>query len=614
VIIFDISDLVYYIGHHPNLTGIQRVQSSIVLAMIDGRMIPKSDVVFLSFDANARRWVSIPVTLLTSFLQNLFLPENQRRIPYSAEEAKHGLLPGSTPFDGLGVLNTGAPSVFCLLGAAWVQRDYFHRVLSFKRRFGTKFVMTVHDLIPIFARETCDQGTATVFEEFLRRALRHVDHYLTVSENTAKDLRKYTASKRLPAPQITVTRLGASFDEFLPPVSGQRSEMDVPGRFVLFVSTIEGRKNHKFMFNLWRQMIEDGEDVPHLICVGRVGWRVQDFLTDVVESDHLDGRIIILQEISDADLKLLYDRCIFTVFPSAYEGWGLPVGESLAAGKICVCSDRASLPEVAGKYGTYIDIDDPEQSYTTVRTLVSDDGLRQRREQEIRNGYKPISWSTVAQSVISGCKKAIERDWTEPYPYPHVPYSLEVSFASVGQNDPGAFGDSLLSRTQDSRRGHFLRAPLQEACFLLGEDMRASGVWAEPEAWGTWMCRTSADLCAGLEPNESLEYYVFLRLRTSGPLSEAPVRVTSAGKMLWSGKVGDRSRNAAMRVRRRQTDQWWNLHLRIDAEVDDETLAMVAAIDGRVPTIGLERLVIVPENDLKARLDILTNILLEGGC
>ena len=139
-------------------------------------------------------------------------------------------------FDGTGVLDDGHPSVLCLLGAAWVHQDYLHRVLALKRRFGTKFVMMVHDLIPIYARETCDQDTARVFEEFMRRALRHADHILSVSENTARDVRRYARSLTIPEPPITVTRNGSSFAEFLPkgmPLAGETDLPALPERFVL---------------------------------------------------------------------------------------------------------------------------------------------------------------------------------------------------------------------------------------------------------------------------------------------------------------------------------------------------------------------------------------------
>ena len=304
-ILFDISDLVYYLGRHPNLTGIQRVQSSIVLSAVAGELLPPSAFVFLSFNAKIRRWLAIPSGFLISLLQDLFLPERERLVRFSTDDARDGILPGAADFDGKGLLDDGVPSVLCLLGAAWVQQDYFHHILAFKRKFNTRFVMMMHDLIPIYARETCDQGTVQVFEAFLRRALRHADHCLCVSENTASDLRRCSRTLSLPEPKITVTRNGSSFDEFLPKMvsGGDVGPENLPDRFVLFVSTIEGRKNHRLIFEVWQRMIDEGDDPPHLVCVGRVGWRSEAFVAKLVETNYLDGKVMLLEDISDADLS-----------------------------------------------------------------------------------------------------------------------------------------------------------------------------------------------------------------------------------------------------------------------------------------------------------------------
>ncbi len=434
-VLFDISDLVYYIGHHPNLTGIQRVQSSIVLSIAKTELVAPTALTFISFNAQTQKWMCIPSGFLISLLEDMFLPARERLVTYPAEDARNGLLPGATEFDGTGVLDGGNPSVLCLLGAAWVQRDYFRRVLYFKRRFGTKFVMTVHDLIPIYARETCDQGTARVFEEFLRRAVPHVDHWLSVSESTAKDLRRYVRSLALPEPAITVTGNGSSFEEFMSDTAiGDGAEGEVmPDRFVLFVATIEGRKNHQLMFEIWRRMVQDGEDPPYLVCVGRVGWKSQSFIASVVETNALNGKIILLQDVSDAHLRRLYANCLFTVYPSVYEGWGLPIGESLAAGKVCVCSNRTSLPEVAGEFGLYIDIDNAETAWQTMRRLIVDKAARRLQEEKIRASYTPIRWSSVAGAIVAACRTALRARWQDPYPYAAVPYSsrdkLRVAWA-----------------------------------------------------------------------------------------------------------------------------------------------------------------------------------------
>ena len=617
-ILFDISDLVYYIGHHPNLTGIQRVQSSIVLSYLKSPT-KWADITatFLTFNARSRRWTTVPSGFLTSLLQDLFLPDRERLVSFSREDARYGRLPGAADFDGIGLLDDGHPSVLCLLGAAWVQRDYFHRVLSFKRRFGTRFVMMVHDLIPIYARSTCDQGTANVFEEFLRRALRHVDHYLSVSQSTAKDLGRYIKAANLPLPAVTVTLNGSSFREFLKPITlkDRDSLYEVPDRFVLFVSTIEGRKNHQLMLDVWRRMADYGDNPPHLVCVGRIGWRSERFIAELVESNYLNGKVVLLQGVSDAHLQLLYEKSLFSVCPSLYEGWGLPIGESLAAGKVCVCSDRTSLPEVAGEFGVYINIESLEDSYRVIRGLIVDNGMRRGLEDRIRSDYRPLAWRQVADTILTACRDAALVEWSSPYPHAAIPYSSEISFAAIHREMDSTFGDGLLDRIIDARRGHFLTEPLQEVNFLLGEDARAGGAWAEPEAWGTWLCHDQGEIVLALGADRAQTYYVFLKLRVSGGVANVPVRLLANGDVSWRGQIGDKSRSIMLRVRKRSrsgASDGWRLTLRAETDLTTVVEAVIAAADSRVPTIGFERLVVVPETDLKTRLDVLTGFVLSA--
>jgi glycosyltransferase involved in cell wall biosynthesis len=610
-LLFDISDLVYYIGHHANLTGIQRVQSSIVLAMLDAQLVAPAAVIFLSFDARTRNWVAVPTGFLASLLRDLFLPEPQRLVAFPAEEARYGILPGARPFDGAGVLDDGNPSVLCLLGAAWVNQDYMHRVVALKRRFGTRFVMTVHDLIPIYARDTCDQDTARVFEEFMRRALPHVDHVLAVSENTARDLRRYLAVLHLPEPAITVSRNGSSFAEFLPAAAAPSAAAaaalrDLPERFVLFVATIEGRKNHQLIFDLWRRMLADGDDPPHLVCVGRLGWRATSFISALVETNYLDGRVHLLRDVSDTDLALLYDRCLFTVCPTFYEGWGLPVGESLAHGRICVCSDRASVPEVAGECGVYIDIDDPAQALRVLRNLIDDDAGRRRLEAKIRAEYVPITWRSVAARVVAACEAATAVRWQEPYPWPTLPYATEISFGRLEQDSDGT-GEMVLDRILAARQGHFLFDTLDAHRFLLGEQVRGAGAWAQPERWGTWLCLGGGEVAFSLAPDPSAHCYVFLRLRACGVLHDQPIRLFANGERAWQGRLGPQPRDVTLRVRKRApAGRPFLLRIAVEAELGAETRAQVLTLDGRGPIVGFERLLVVPEDDVKTRLDVMT--------
>jgi glycosyltransferase involved in cell wall biosynthesis len=611
-ILFDISDLVYYIGEHGNLTGIQRVQSSIVLALFGGALPHGAAAIFISFNTKTSRWEAIPTEFLIAFLRDLFLPTFHRIVAFSTEDASRGHLPGAQPLDAPGVLDDGTPSVICLLGAGWNKPDHLHHILAFKRGHGTRFVLLVHDLVSMYARETCDEATAGVFEGFLRRAVRHVDHFLAVSENTSRDLRRYVTSLGRPEPAVTVTRNGSSFDEFLATTTLDRTARDdLPDRFVLFVSTIEGRKNHRFILELWRRMISAGDNPPHLICVGYLGWRAECFVSDLVESNYLNGKIILMQDVSDSYLRLLYEHCLFTVYPSLYEGWGLPVGESLAAGKICVCSERASLPEVAGETGICIPLNDPVLWLDTLRALIADDAGRRRQESLVRKLYRPIAWSAVAAVIAAACSRAATTVWTDLYPCPAIPYATEIPFARLAPVTTESSADGMLTRILDSRRGHFLPDPLLESSFWLGEDARADGLWAEPEPWGTWLCTPTGALSIGLPPNNDHVFYAFLRLRTSAPAAGLPGRILANAEIVWQGSFTEKPQDLMLRIRRRTRDGLsWALKLRCELDCPTGLRHQIGAIDARTPMIGFEFLVIIPENDIKSRVDVLTTLQL----
>jgi hypothetical protein len=265
---------------------------------------------------------------------------------------------------------------------------------------------------------------------------------------------------------------------------------------------------------------------------------------------------------------------------------------------------------VAGAIGVYIDIDDPEQSARVIRGLISDAPGRKRLEQNIRRNYQPISWRSVAERVVAACKSAAEIAWREPYPYAAIPYSSEISFAWFGGDDQRTSGDELLARIVDARRGYFLRDPLSEESFLRGEEARAGGVWAEPENWGTWLCHGGGEIALGLAPEDSELHHLFLRLRASGPLAESRIRLTANGEQVWEGTIGPQARNIVARLRRRGVAAApWLLRLRVDFDVFAELRGQIAALDRRVPTIGFERLVVVPDNDLKTRVDILYTLM-----
>src|SRR5437660_11261798 len=142
-----------------------------------------------------------------------------------------------------------------------------------------------------------------------------------------------------------------------PLTAGTQTRISLPPRYVLYVSTIEHRKNHRLLVRVWQRLLErhGANLVPNLIFAGKIGWLVEDLLADLEASNYLNGKIILLRSLSDAQLHEAYSSCLFTVFPSLCEGWGCPVAESLAHGKFCVASNHTAIPEAGGNLIDYFD-------------------------------------------------------------------------------------------------------------------------------------------------------------------------------------------------------------------------------------------------------------------
>jgi glycosyltransferase involved in cell wall biosynthesis len=607
IVLFDLTDLVRHFAFHTHLTGIQRVQASIILTLARGGSSQNLAPVFLSFGATQRQWFILSSSFLSNLLREMFLPPEQRKSTFSAEDARDGILPYSTPFRAHEVLFEGAASVFCLLGTGWIHQDYFNRVLPLRREFGTKIAVMLHDLIPIFLPETCDSGTVRLFEGFLLRSLHCADHIFCVSESTARDLRRYVESRSLQMPSISVTRNGSSFTSFVAEGKQKQERIALPERFVLFVGTIEARKNHHFILRCWRRMMERGDNPPDLVCLGMIGWKCEEFLTELVETGYLGGKVHIKTGVSDAELQDLYERCLFTLCPSLYEGWGLPVGESLAHGKICVCSDRGAIPEVAGGFGSYIDIDDFDRSLNLIHDLIKDDGGRQIREESIRRDYLPIAWDDVVTRVVDGCAKITESGLPSRDAYPCVPYSTEIAF-SLLQRDHGEIGGSLLlSQISRAYEGHFLPKALNTDGFLWAEEARAAGAWSEPQPWGVWLYGSHGELAVTLNPDANINFNVYLRLRGGEALADRALELSANGRVAWKGALGVEPMDILFRVQRPNPERQksWRFTLGIASANVPDAPESTASSNNSVPTVGVERMIIVPESDHLTRTEIL---------
>jgi glycosyltransferase involved in cell wall biosynthesis len=291
--------------------------------------------------------------------------------------------------------------VILSLGSPWINARYVPRIADVKRKTGVRFAALIHDLIPVHESAIAHPHTVARFKPWLEQVIREADLLFTFSQHTRRELAAFATGAGLALPPVQVVRIGAGFRGQQMPSSGPvRSLLE---GYVLYVSTIEARKNHALLLRVWRRLIErhGAERVPQLLFVGRTGWHIEELLDGLKASGNLGGKLTIACDWSDAEVKEAYRRCRFTVFPSLTEGWGSPVGESLLHGKFCVASDRASLPEVGGDFLDYFDPTNDDDAFQKIERVLFEPGYLHAREARIRDGYRSPSWAECARALVS---------------------------------------------------------------------------------------------------------------------------------------------------------------------------------------------------------------------
>jgi glycosyltransferase involved in cell wall biosynthesis len=293
--------------------------------------------------------------------------------------------------------------ILLVLGSPWWHHDYTGVIARARRRHGLRLALLLYDLIPSLHPQWCDRVLVGHFNTWITGMLPQAGVLLAISQSTAADVETYAASHDIPLPG-PVLPIPIGTGSVPPPSSGPRPpHLPAAGSYALFVSTIEARKNHALLFNVWRRLLAEmpREEVPRLVFAGRLGWMVGDLIQQIDNTDFLDGHVVIVEDPSDADLAELYRGCLFTLFPSFYEGWGLPVTESLAFGKPCLASNVSSLPEAGGDFARYFDPDDVNDAVRAVRAVLDDRADLADWERRIRRDFRPTQWSASADAVLA---------------------------------------------------------------------------------------------------------------------------------------------------------------------------------------------------------------------
>jgi hypothetical protein len=189
-------------------------------------------------------------------------------------------------------------------------------------------------------------------------------------------------------------------------------------------------------------------------------------------SELLTDHVLMMSKISDAALSVLYENCVCTLYPSSYEGWGLPVTEALCYGKVPIVSNISSLPEAGGTFAEYFEAESEKDLYEAVTRVVYDEKFRARRELKIAAEFQPRGWDLISAQIVGQL-----RDWAKASVVPAPTHRA-----------PAAYGiwpvdaETGILHTLTSNSSSTLWAGLKS-----GEIYRNGPGWWWPEHWGSWI-------------------------------------------------------------------------------------------------------------------------------
>ena len=292
--------------------------------------------------------------------------------------------------------------VLLLLGETWGQHD-FPLLRELRRDRGLRVAVLCQDLIPLkfpqlFESEEFVEGCRA----FARFLAEDADLTIAISNSTRADIVQAAGEAGGLKGRLVTLRPGADFDMAASPQRPAGPADLSPGNFVLSVSTIQARKNFDLLYRLWRRFSEQKlAGLPKLVIVGRKGFGSGDLLWQIAHDPLVRESIVLLQGASDGELSWLYRNCLWTLYPSLYEGWGLPVSESLAHGKLCLASDSSSLPEAGQGLAKHIDPMDFRAWEMAIRELLDAPEIVAQAEQRIRDGYRSMTWQQSAEQLAT---------------------------------------------------------------------------------------------------------------------------------------------------------------------------------------------------------------------
>jgi glycosyltransferase involved in cell wall biosynthesis len=270
-------------------------------------------------------------------------------------------------------------------------------------------ILTVYDLIPILFPEYVTPSVGRQYRKAMHSIDRDRDWVICISEHTKQDFCNYSGMN---PDRVFVTPLAAA--NFLQPVrdpsaiAAVLNHYNIRSPYLLSLATLEPRKNLSLLIRSFCQLVQQQPDLDlNLVLVGVSGWRNSDIFQAASQQPELRSRIKFTGYVPDADLSALYSGAIAFVYPSLYEGFGLPPLEAMQCGTPVITANTSSLPEVVSDAGIMVDPSQPDELSQALLNVAQNHPLRSELSERALQRAGQFSWKKCAQKTAQVYQHAV---------------------------------------------------------------------------------------------------------------------------------------------------------------------------------------------------------------
>jgi glycosyltransferase involved in cell wall biosynthesis len=269
-------------------------------------------------------------------------------------------------------------------------------------------ILTIHDLTFIKYPQYVSK-IVTTYRDRLQRSLKWTDAVITFAENTKQDLIKYF---KIQPERIYVTPQASRYqvNDLAPEqiqILKSQSHYDFKRPYLLFVGTLEPRKNIISLIKAFNYLKSTHKIEHQLVLIGQLGWKYESILA-AIQSSPSAAEIHHLSYLSNEQVALFYSQAEVFVYPSFYEGFGLPILEAMTLGTPVITSNSSSLPEVTGDAALLINANDFLELAETIFQVISDRTLRAQLISQGQERARQFSWTKTAQTTLQVYRSVLE--------------------------------------------------------------------------------------------------------------------------------------------------------------------------------------------------------------